>query len=208
MIQRNRILQHENHASLAIIMLALAALFILFPSLSTAQATLELSAGPYTYFCQLNAPGPVRTIYVRHTFHTGAAASRFRIEQGPGVTMTYLSETHPFPLSIGDSQTGLSVCYGGCLHGSLIVATIDYMSYGSDQNCSEVLIVPHPDAEVVEVIDCLGISSTAWVREISVGEFCACPDPHTFAGNPETFDCQPLPVESKTWGGVKALYRR
>lgn len=121
--------------------------------------------------------------------------------------MTYLSETHPFAMSIGNTQTGLSVCYGECQLVAVLVVAINYMSYETDQPCSDVLIVPHPDAETVEVVDCSGLPAAAFVREVTIGGICACPSPRTFQGTPQSFDCQPLPVESKTWGAVKALYR-
>jgi hypothetical protein len=70
--------------------------------------------------------------------------------------------------------------------------------------------MPHPDAQAVEIVDCDGAARAAWIRDIAIpspGNFCSCPSPHLSTGNPEFFDCAPLPIEATTWGAVKALYR-
>jgi hypothetical protein len=177
------------------------------------QDTIEVSAEWFTYDCQLLNDGPpgVRTVYVRHTFNDGATAVRFMVGLSPGVSMTFLSETHPFPMSVGSTQTGLSVCYGECLLDDVVLATVSYMSYATDQNCSKVLILPHPDAETVEVLACDASPVAANVRDLHVlapNGVCGCPPTHRFPGSPAAFDCRPLPTATTTWGAVKALYRR
>jgi hypothetical protein len=178
---------------------------------ANAQYTVEASADQYQYDCQLgnNLPGVIRTVYVRLTFNGGSTAARFRVALESGVTMTYLSETHPFPMTVGDTQSGISVCFGGCLWGNQTLATIDYMTYATGPLCGKVLIVPQPEAETVDVRRCDGSSIAAYVRDLHVvgpGWACGCPGVHVFAGSPEAFDCTSVPVEHTTWGAVKALY--
>jgi len=182
------------------------------PASAQTASTIEVSETQYGYGCQLgNDQGPgVRTVYVRHTFSVGSLASRFRILLGPGATMTYLSETHPYPMTVGNTQDGISICYGSCTPPEpLLLATISYMSYATDANCSKVLIMPHPSAQTVEVVGCDGVPEAAFVREMNIlapHGVCGCPDPHKFAGAPQVFDCNSLPVASTTWGAIKSLY--
>lgn len=174
--------------------------------------TIEVSAEQFAYDCQLtNDTGPgIRTVYVRHEFNIGATASRFKLAMGPGATMTYISESHSLGMTAGNTQDGISVCYGACMPGALVVATVTYMFNGSTANCSRLSVVPHPSAETVEVIGCTGvpeIASTSDLYVLAPGAICGCPSPQVFAGTPQSFDCSPVSTESVTWGAIKALYR-
>ena len=179
----------------------------------TGSHTIEASAEQFQTNCQLsNDQGPgIRTVYLRHAFNSGSTASRFKVTLGPGVTMTYVSETHNFAATLGDSQSGLSICYGSCLVGELSLGAISYLSTGTDQNCSQVLIVPHPLADTVDVLRCDESPVVAFARDLYViapgGAPCGCPASHLFPGEPHSFTCTPLPVASTTWGAVKALYQ-
>jgi len=182
-------------------------------SASPSAHTIEASAEQFQYNCQLtNDQGPgIRTVYLRHTFNSGSTASRFRVTSSPGVTMTYVSETHSFATTLGDSQSGLSICYGACLPGDVILGSISYLSSGTDENCSRVLVVPHPLTETVEVLTCNATPVAAFVRDLHViapgGAPCGCPSGHGFAGEAHQFGCTALPVAVTTWGKVKALYQ-
>lgn len=183
------------------------------PASAQFDPEIEISASQYAYECQLiNDSGPgVRTVYVRYNYnYGGSTASRFMVTLAPGVDMTYLSETHPFSGTVGDTQNGITVCYGECTTGLIIVASIDYMYNGSTVSCGRLQIVPHPDAETVETMGCDGSSSTPIVRDMYIlapGGICGCPAAHTFSGTPQSLDCSILAVAAKTWGAVKALYR-
>ncbi|HEX5132181.1 MAG TPA: hypothetical protein VFX92_06830 [Candidatus Krumholzibacteria bacterium] len=174
---------------------------------------IELSTIPQTgSYAGWDIPG-LSTLYVFHQNLNAATAVRFRIQSGPGVTMTYVSETHPFPQTLGDTQTGITVCYGGqCLIGEQLLATVTYMSYGTSADCSKVLIVPHPDAETVEEMDCdfLPQQVAAWdftLYAVPEGGDCPLSWPHTIDGTPKAFGCSPVAAEETTWGRIKALYR-
>jgi hypothetical protein len=144
-------------------------------------------------------------------FHQAAAAiaSRFRIEAGPGMTMTYVSEVHSFPMTVGNSQDGMSVCYGTCQGTDFLIATLTYMSYGTADGCSKLRVVPHPLAETVEAVECDGtlVRSHTLDMYVVTGTGCGCPEFYVFPGAPRSFGCEPLAVQSATWGAIKALYR-
>jgi hypothetical protein len=158
-----------------------------------------------------DGPG-VKTLYVLHDFNPGATASRFKIQTGPGATWTYLSEVHHFATTQGNTQDGISICYGRCVGSGdqPLLVTINYMSYGTSSGCSRILVVPHPSAQTVEAIRCDMVPVQTFVGDlvIETGGGCGCgKDPHTFPGTPQSFDCDPVPVATSTWGGIKALYR-
>jgi hypothetical protein len=156
-----------------------------------------------------DAPGE-RTVYVVHTINPGTTAARFKIETGPGNTMTYLSETHYFASTAGTTQDGISICYENCLLDNVVLASITYMAHGTSSSCSRLLVVPHPAAQTVEVMDCAGSSASAYGSDLTLhlpGGGCGCPVTHSFPGNAQTFSCSPVAVQTTTWGSIKALYR-
>lgn len=182
-----------------------------------AQQAIEVSSTPFGYECLLNndaGPG-IRTVYVRLSFNSGTTAARFKLAPTAGATMTYVSETVPYPFS-GNTQTGISICFGSCLEGVevQVLATIKYMSYGTDERCSELRVVPFPGAETVEVMNCQGEPVSAWCADLQLLPYsppfpipCDCTTYHKFAGTAHSFGCEPVAVENSTWGRVKALYR-
>jgi hypothetical protein len=188
--------------------ICLGLVFSVSKVLAQTEGVIQVSSDPGYGVCTLvdSSPG-IRTIYVLHTFNPGATASRFRIAAGPGVTMTYLSEDHPFPMTAGNTQDGISVCYGTCYAASLQLAAIYYMTYGTSAQCSKILVLPHPAAQTVEAINCGFSSVRTYAQDMNVGSGCACPSVHVFTGTPRHFDCLPLAVEATTWGRVKSLYR-
>jgi hypothetical protein len=175
------------------------------------EGVFELSGIEATEFgcAGVDVPG-LQTIYVFHTSFVGATRSRFRIQPGPGMTMTYVSEVHRFAQTEGNTQTGITICYDGlCLISSQLLATVTYMRYGTSEDCSKLLIVPHPEAETVEVMNCNLDPETAYVQDFSLDvRYCGCSPWRLIAGTPRSIVCTPpLPVEEATWGRIKAFYR-
>jgi len=172
--------------------------------------TIELSADEAPHYCDLynETPG-VRTVYVRLSFNIGITAARFRVIPSSGVTLSYLSETHPIGQTLGDTQSGLSVCFDQCVLGDAILATINYMSFGTGPNCGLLSLVPYPGAETVDILNCDGLPQAAWLIDVNVpiSTPCGCPTPHIIPGTPKAFGCEPLTVQASTWGAIKALYR-
>ena len=123
--------------------------------------------------------------------------------------MTYRSEVHHLPGTVGDTQTGITICYGGC-NGDprVLLATITYMQYGTSENCSQLLVLPHPDAETVEETDCNFLPMPAYVHDFTLSApACGCSPIVVLPGAARAFGCGPLGVEQSTWGKIKALYR-
>jgi hypothetical protein len=151
----------------------------------------------------------VRTVHVYHRLNPGSIASRFRLVVDPAVTMTYMSETVQTPSFAGNTRDGITLCYGSCRLGDVLLVSIEYMALGTSAPCGQIRIVPHPDAETVEAIRCDDGPVATYVQDLYVvgpGGLCGCPSGHAFAGTPQAFTCGPLPVRSKTWGAIKALY--
>jgi hypothetical protein len=202
-----------DRAVRACLLLALFALVVLLPPPARA-GQIEVSGYELHGICEISDLAPKTwTLYVFHVYNPGEVSARFKIQRTPNFTMTYVSETHPYPMTVGDTQTGMSVCYGECEPWDRLIATMTYVAYGTSGPCARLQIVPHPLAETVEVIQCDGIPASAYVDDLVVnhGSPCGCgPDvnsAHVFPGTPHAFGCQPVAAENETWGGIKALYR-
>jgi hypothetical protein len=136
--------------------------------------------------------GTIDTLYV--------AASNFT---PPIVDVEYRIETYghfgllldlvPVGYSIeGYSGTGIRVSFGGPLDASGKIL-VESVVGGWFCDCSEpifpyITVQPHPDSGKIQ--------ATAWpdlIKVDAMGGFCVL--------------CGTLPVESSTWGQIKALYR-
>ena len=193
--------------SLSLWCLSLAPFLCYTTTLGQTEGSIALSGQPNFVLCALeDAPG-IRTVYVLHTFNPGATACRFRIEQGTGMNLTYLSEAHPFAATVGNAVAGVSVCYGGaCIIGDQLVLSVTYMAYGTSTTCSKLLVAPHPDSETVEAMNCNFAPVRTFVQDMYARSICGCPTARLITGAAHSFDCTPLPVASATWGAIKAMY--
>jgi hypothetical protein len=155
-----------------------------------------------------NGPG-MRTVSVI-LLNGGSTAVRFRIEPSPGATMTLVSESHPIAATVGDVTSGISICFAPCGGGILELATMTYMTYGTSTTCSQLRVVPHPNAQTVEQIDCFGVPKSIPVQDLVIfrelGD-CLCPDARSVPGTPTMFNCSTVATAATTWGAIKALYR-
>jgi hypothetical protein len=141
-------------------------------------------------------------------FNAGSTSSRFQIVNGPGSTLTFVSETAHFAF-LGNSQEGISLCYGTCAAGDMAILTIQYMSYGTSAPCGQQQIVAHPAADTVEIMNCGLLPERAFVQALYVegpGGGCGCPEPHLIPGITQEFNCEPVTLSPTTWGAIKALY--
>jgi len=212
--QRSRYIRLANALRRAALAALLSSLVIVLQRPPNAMAQIEssiaISGSPDFPLCNVSDVTPgTRTLYIIHRFNPGMNAVRFKIQAGPGVTMTYVSETHYFASTIGNTQSGISVCYGTCTLGNQLIASVTYTTYGTSSGCSKMLVVPHPSAQTVEAIKCNGVATRTYVEELVIehNSGCGCPDTHGFLGTAQVFGCQPVPVASTTWGAIKALYR-
>jgi hypothetical protein len=162
------------------------------PSLAVSDGYLSLYSDAALMDCTLsdNAPAVVNVYMV--DFGYGVSALRFRIAASPGFTGVWLSETSPFT-TIGNSQTDMSMSLGSCLIGQVLVLTMTYQLFGTSI-CSQLSVEAPPSLSEPICLDC------------SFGMDCRGHFPlHVNCSGP--FGCDPLPVESSTWGKVKSLYR-
>jgi hypothetical protein len=134
-------------------------------------------------------------VYVVHKLTPGATASQFMVISGGGFNCTYTGEIIHVPVSIGSTQTGISVSYGGCVPSDILIATINYFCMGTAPVCSYLEVVPDPAAPTgtIEVVDCAFVKliGNGGRADINSDGSCHC-------GNPTT---------DTTWGAVKTLYQ-
>jgi hypothetical protein len=144
------------------------------------------------------APGTL-TLFVVHENPVlpdqGRTYSEFRITPSVGFTGVWLSETSPFPV-IGTSPTGIQIGYGYCVTLPALVLQVTYTVFGTSEDCSRLDVAEHPQNIFAEdapvTVDCNFEFLIGTGGRLTV--------------NP-TANCPPVPVESSTWGKVKALYR-
>lgn len=140
-------------------------------------------------------PG-IRDVYVIHKATPGATASQWMVVNN-GMQCTYLSESSPL-VKVGSAFSGISVSYGGCLPGDIVLLKITFYCLGSTPNCAYLEVVGDPitPTGMVEVIDCssqklLGVGGRMYVNPDATCNYDWCV----------------FPVEGSSWGRVKSLYR-
>ncbi len=139
-------------------------------------------------------------MYIVHKFNLGSTASQFKVNDTTGFIAS--SQSTPY-LSIGTWNTDLSLAYGGCVVGDHVLMTLSFFVVAPPAACSaQLVIVPAPTSPVpgaVALVDCATPSGNLFTATAGTMYFVnGCVDPTA---------CNPTATESKTWGGVKALYR-
>ena len=87
-------------------------------------------------------------------------------------------------------ESGITVSYGQCLNGAWGIGTlVGILAPG------QICVMPADGFSDVMVADCDFVETTAFGASAMVGGYC------------EGYSCEPVAVESSTWGQVKALYR-
>jgi hypothetical protein len=94
-------------------------------------------------------------VYVVMTGHAGATSVQFSAPIPPCNGMTFLHEDSPF-ITIGNSQTGVAIAFGGCQTAPTHVLTIDYYGQALTPPCCEYPVLPDPSAPsgLIEATDC------------------------------------------------------
>ena len=136
-----------------------------------------------------NAPRIVNLYVVEIGSFWGATGVRFSTEPTAGFTGVWLGDSSAF-VTVGNTQTDLSVGYGACIPPPIVVVTMSYQLFGTSEACSQLRIVP--------------ADNFRWVISGDVDCFFA-EGIITDLGNLHV-NC-PVAVEPTTWGAVKALYR-
>jgi hypothetical protein len=142
----------------------------------------------------IDASPALLPIYVVHTMEPfgGAAACQFSAPKPACFTGMYLSDTNPFPVTIGNSQTGVSIGYGSCRQYPIHVLTMSFFGQGTTSCCFyPVLPDPNEPSGQVVAVDCsqqlVPVKGGATVINYTSG-------------------CYSVPAEETSWGRVKSLY--
>lgn len=137
-------------------------------------------------------------VFVVHKGTPGATASQFMVTSGGGFNCTYVNEVQG-PATIGSTQTGISISYGGCRASDILLVTINYYCQGTSPACSYLKVVPDPDAPTgtIVVVDCSFVkhSTLGGLLRFNADDSCDC-----------LLD-QPVPTKTTNWGKLKVLYQ-
>jgi hypothetical protein len=144
------------------------------------------------------APFAFIDTYVIHKHLSGGAtASQFRVDLTAGATMTYSGQTEGSGmLLIGNANDDLSVAYGGCLSGDVLLVTVRYIGVGTTPPCERIQINPAPTSPIpneVALADCAFEYAVVAQGEAIINEDPSC-------------ICN-VAVAQTTWGAIKALYK-
>jgi hypothetical protein len=141
------------------------------------------------------APG-LLLVNVVHVNTNGATACQFAAPMPNCWTgATYLSDTATYPVTIGNSQTGMALGYGTCLTGTFYIHGINYFVSGLGQTCCYYPVIPDPNipSGQIEVVDCGGnlILGGGGLAVINPDGTCLCGT---------------IKTRSTTWGRLKATW--
>jgi hypothetical protein len=130
------------------------------------------------------APGPIY-IYVICQFSAPRPAC---------FAAAWLGDTPAFPVTIGNSQSGVSIGFGACRTPPVLALTITYYGFGATPPDCIYLTLPNPNnpSGLIQFADC----NFEAVDVPGGGNYI----------NPPEADCWTIATESKTWGGVKSLF--
>ena len=181
--------------------LLLSFVLVLISMMSTAGAT-EINAGVYPdpggASCNIvDDQAGLLNVYVVVIAPDGATALQMAAPMPTCmVGATWLTDTDPFGMIIGSSQTGFAYGFGSCLTGPIHVITISYFVQGTSEPCCMYPVYPDPSVPSgkIEVTDCNYQVVYAWGKVSSVNGDSSCPCGY------------PVPVERATWGAIKSLY--
>jgi hypothetical protein len=134
--------------------------------------------------------GSLVPVYIWHMNSNGATASQWMLDV-TAADWTHLGDQPGFQLVLGTSIAGASFSYESCLYGSFLLMTVNFMGSNAP-NCTEIRIVAAPEKAGVQIIDC---DENEVLVQGGMG----------IVNADQT--CDSFPVESTTWGRVKALYR-
>lgn len=174
-----------------------ASVTVRFNPLTGYQGYLVLSADPQGYQCAITEPvGGLMTAYVVHANTSGSTASSFSAPAPSCLTgSVYLADQSQFSVVIGNSQTGVSVGYGGCLGGNIVVLSMLFFAQGGTAPCCVYDILPHPSGNTgqIESVDCGSNLRTIFASVGVINE-----EPQCYCGL--------VKVEETSWGRLKSLY--
>jgi hypothetical protein len=148
----------------------------------------------YSNRCYDDLTAALVPVYVVHQLTPGATASQFMVVSGGGFNCVYTGEIIAVPVSIGSTQSGISVSYGGCVPSTILIATMNYFCQGISPANAYLEVVPDPAAPTgtIEVVDC------SFVKLVAYGG-------RAYFNTDQPWLCVD-PTRQTSWGAVKALY--
>ena len=189
---------------------------------STADLKLGLYADAPGTSCSLADPSPgMRTVYVVLNGPDTYTGARFKATKPGCFNATWLFDTTPY-VTIGDSQSDMSVAFGTCMEGPINVMSITYQSVGNTPGCCQYALEAAPVVGTLVVTDCtfqelvpeglpvLGISSNNAIcpscDSFGVLSFVQAEDSCTTSGPHEmTIDLNLSAGDSVSTGGVDII---
>jgi len=199
-------------------LLSLFVLLVLVASPALGQGHyISMFSDTQGYNCDLPdlVPGLTPYYVVHFMWAGGSTASQFWAPKPWCLGAIYLSDTAIFPVTIGNSQTGVSIGYGSCRTDRAHVLTLNFFTQGTSPSCCCYFIYPHPasttgDVEVVDCDDNLLWADGGWGYINADWVTCGCwvGDRSGRDGPAGPYGCinDPIAVEQATWGKIKSLY--
>jgi len=128
--------------------------------------------------CNFTDSGGMMEFFVIHQPDAGVTALQISAPVPGCMTgSTWLGDLNPY-LTIGDSQNGMAVAYGGCLTGPILVSTIQVATNGLTSSDCPYPVLPDPNvgSGFIEVIDCAGVMhlGTGGTAYINSALACKC----------------------------------
>jgi hypothetical protein len=148
---------------------------------SFAQTTIGLYTDEAGSSCSFsgNDPGVVTAYVVVRPDAAGVRGARFAASVPSCLGSVYLGESEASGfLSIGNSQTGVSISGGDCLSSPAHLLTISYFRSGSTEACCAYPIGPDPFTGLVEVTTCAqtAVAATPVTSHFNANASCPCAD--------------------------------
>lgn len=148
--------------------------------------------------CALGDPvNTVASYHVVHVYASNVTAAQFSAPKPACFTGTYLSDTAIYPVTIGNSQVGISMGYGTCMSSPIHILTINYFTYGTTAPCCQYPVLPDPNASPYPNI---------WTVDCDFNLLAAGGRAGVINMTPDCMCVGATPVEDSTWGHVKALF--
>ncbi|MBI4719770.1 MAG: T9SS type A sorting domain-containing protein [Chitinivibrionia bacterium] len=130
------------------------------------------------------APGVV-SYYLFQEYSPGASAIEFQLDLTGFDYFSYLGDTSPFQLKIGNFLQGVSISYGTCLYETVFLGAAHFRGLGTTPPCHYVRAKNHPIPGIPEAttpiaVDCWQprqfLLVDGGVGVINPSEDCQCPD--------------------------------
>ncbi len=180
--------------------LLLTIVFTLWATMAFAQVgVLSIFADVAGNDCNLADVAGLNSWHVVHMIVPCATAIRFKAELPACYTASgasFLSDTKPWPVTVGDSQVGVAVAYGQQESAPIHVLTVGSFGNAGTAACCAYPITPAPgsDSGTIEMTDC------SFVDQPNVGS------QNGMINSDVTCNCL-VAVHETTWGQIKSLYR-